>query len=529
MATRVLSILRLSLCCAASLWPRQILNINTAGKPIGAGLPEDELTGLLASHAALENYSRRPDCFRRVAARISLRCGELETDEDERIKAAISMTLCELATATHHSLPLECASFTVDSEASHDQIQGECVDALSRSAQFWSSYSGYLREVPQLCFAFRRWNDIDTAKDIYKNSTMESMALIRLILAREQADVIGKRRWDVQLSELEDVAGRLRGMSDMMDVVISAATPRLQTELTAVVDTFKAGLEDVHSDARVENKRMIDQIGAEFHLIAHQHTNSLNEIAPFLTTSLTNNLNDALSPFRTQSLQTLDLANAAQELWINLTLQFNTMQQKILQLSEVVSDTALTLDASTHQAQLVHDAQIAASSSAVNLTETLAQLTATTRDSIEQFNASAMLLTQQLSPRSGLVDLMRLMEVALHIDPSTVAYLHHLPVFPVISALLSFLLYMLRSSLSVIMSVTLLFFSSRKYLNLNKPAFDQAAVNNSCHHDDEPLRAYPYPRPTRILRDRDPEISSRPGLGIRKSRIPDRLCNRVTR
>ncbi|KAF8189975.1 hypothetical protein K438DRAFT_1592842 [Mycena galopus ATCC 62051] len=111
--------------------------------------------------AALDNYSRRPDCFRRVAGNIRLRCGELDMNEDERVRAAISMTLCELATATHHSIPLECASFAVDSEPA--QVQGDCVDALSRSAQFWSSYSGYLREVrkyPQLCFAFRRWNDI---------------------------------------------------------------------------------------------------------------------------------------------------------------------------------------------------------------------------------------------------------------------------------------------------------------------------------------------------------------------------------
>jgi hypothetical protein len=49
------------------------------------------------------------------------------------------------------------------------------VSALSRSAQFWSSYSGYLREIrepdhfyvmllmlpsAQLCFAFRRWMEI---------------------------------------------------------------------------------------------------------------------------------------------------------------------------------------------------------------------------------------------------------------------------------------------------------------------------------------------------------------------------------
>lgn len=36
--------------------------------------------------AALENYSRRPDCFRRVAAKIRMGCGELEIDEDERVR-----------------------------------------------------------------------------------------------------------------------------------------------------------------------------------------------------------------------------------------------------------------------------------------------------------------------------------------------------------------------------------------------------------------------------------------------------------
>ena len=93
--------------------------------------------------------------------------------------------------------------------------------SLARSAQFWSSYSGYLREVrtsvlpfyhayifelhlsvAQLCQVFRRWNDIgalryffgvlvvilllDLARDIYRNATMEKIALIRFILDREK-------------------------------------------------------------------------------------------------------------------------------------------------------------------------------------------------------------------------------------------------------------------------------------------------------------------------------------------------------
>lgn len=72
-------------------------------------------------------------------------------DEQERIQAAISMTLCELATARHYAPPLECAAFSKGQQRPPDSFaQSACVEALSRSAQFWSSYSGYLRELRKL-------------------------------------------------------------------------------------------------------------------------------------------------------------------------------------------------------------------------------------------------------------------------------------------------------------------------------------------------------------------------------------------
>ncbi|KAJ7039887.1 hypothetical protein C8F04DRAFT_1085231 [Mycena alexandri] len=428
------------------------------------------------------------------------------------------MTLCELATATHHSLPLECAPFTVDSEAATIRTQGECVDALSRSAQFWSSYSGYLREVPQLCFAFRRWNDIDTAKDIYKNSTLEMATLIRLLLAREKADVEGKKRWDTRVSELEDVAIRLDAVSNLIDAMMNAATPRLQSELATIVNTFRTELRNIQINTKKENSRIIDQIGSELQLISQRHANSLNDFLPFLENSLVNDLKTALSPFQTQSLQALELANSAQEAWINLTLQFSAMQQKILELSGGVSTTFITIEASAKQAQVVHDAQIVASVSASHLADTLTQLTTTAHDSLDKLNASASQLAQSFSPRNGLIEFIRLIEVVLPVDSSIIAHLHHLPIFPVVSASLSFLLYILRSSFSALMGIALLFFSSRKYII--KPMYDQDAAANACHVVP-PFQSHPSPRPPRILRD--PEISSRPG--IRKSRIPDRLCN----
>ncbi|KAG2059935.1 hypothetical protein BDR06DRAFT_614950 [Suillus hirtellus] len=91
---------------------------------------------------------RKNDCFQDAARHAQSRCEVSHMSEDERIQVAIRLTLCELATARHHTPPLECSPFSnnVGSHIPHHAV-GDCVDALSRSAQFWSSYSGYLREI----------------------------------------------------------------------------------------------------------------------------------------------------------------------------------------------------------------------------------------------------------------------------------------------------------------------------------------------------------------------------------------------
>ncbi|KAI0659296.1 hypothetical protein C8Q70DRAFT_986937 [Cubamyces menziesii] len=155
-----------------------------------AGSPSpDEIASILKGSDALEKYSAKPDCFRRAAAMIRASCAELETREDERVKAALAMTLCEIATAEHHSFPMECTPFQSGFQTSDRDghtSPSRCVQALSRSAQYWSSYSGYLREVPQLCFAFMRWNDIDVAKELHRNTTVQSLDLLQYLAGREK-------------------------------------------------------------------------------------------------------------------------------------------------------------------------------------------------------------------------------------------------------------------------------------------------------------------------------------------------------
>lgn len=136
---------------------------------------------------SLANYARKPDCFRRVAGAIRTRCEDLEMNEDERVHgAAIVMYHLSIITKTYasYSCYIHDTLWIGNSDTSFHSTwmravlsqlryftispltgrmcrvrsrflqRGPAVSntnlihsALSRSAQFWSSYSGYLREV----------------------------------------------------------------------------------------------------------------------------------------------------------------------------------------------------------------------------------------------------------------------------------------------------------------------------------------------------------------------------------------------
>ncbi|CAE6478134.1 unnamed protein product [Rhizoctonia solani] len=146
---------------------------------------------------ALKLHGERSDCFRDAASILYSSCESLDFEPSERVKVALAtvaveMTLCELATVEHVSLPLECKNTRT---ASTHRSVSQCVEALARSAQHWSSYSGYLREirkgiafnvlsyilidlVAQLCTAYRRLHEIDHAKSIYANITDEKISFL---------------------------------------------------------------------------------------------------------------------------------------------------------------------------------------------------------------------------------------------------------------------------------------------------------------------------------------------------------------
>ncbi|KAJ8073732.1 hypothetical protein PM082_012010 [Marasmius tenuissimus] len=210
---------------------------------------------------AVQEYTRKSDCFRQATARIHSRCEQLDMIEEERVggvhmfhsfpltslvtslPAAISMTLCELATAKYYSIPMECNSFTISQSSFNVTIDSglssECVSALSRSAQFWSSYSGYLREIPQLCFAFQRWNDIDVARNIYHNITLEKLALVRLMQERELEEKFSAERWSLGMVELINTVAFIQNISQQLDVRLDIQTREVGRSLSNVATTME--------------------------------------------------------------------------------------------------------------------------------------------------------------------------------------------------------------------------------------------------------------------------------------------------
>ncbi|KAI0746941.1 hypothetical protein C8Q80DRAFT_1178461 [Daedaleopsis nitida] len=271
------------------------------------GIAPAEVAAILQGSRSLEAYARKPDCFRRVANMIQTRCSELETDEAERVKAALSMTLCEIATADHHSLPLECASFHPDAAAGHygTETPGKCVSAISRSAQYWSSYSGYLREVSQLCFAFQRWNDIDTAKEVHRNATVASISVLRYLSNRETRMQQAWDESDAMLQSLRAAIEQLHVSTADIDLVSRVTAEKLSLALNQVMDATGRVILDAYAAAANTHADTLSKIDANMSQLLDQLMFATASVAPTIENILAQRLDTAYASLA-QQLQGMD-------------------------------------------------------------------------------------------------------------------------------------------------------------------------------------------------------------------------------
>ena len=102
------------------------------------------LTDLLSTLASLQ---RRPTCYRTAATSLIHHCKSLSSDipDPDRIQFAIKLTICELDLIAQ--TPSTCRVETQ---------WNECAKILATRDNWWTTFSGNLREVMNVCWIGRR-------------------------------------------------------------------------------------------------------------------------------------------------------------------------------------------------------------------------------------------------------------------------------------------------------------------------------------------------------------------------------------
>ncbi|KAI9458871.1 hypothetical protein BJY52DRAFT_1267638 [Lactarius psammicola] len=329
-------------------------------------------------------YARKPDCFRRAAGRIRSRCADIEMDADERVKAAISMTLCELRTAEFHSIPLECEVFLEEGDSGGRAPHGICVEALSRSTQSWASYSGYLREIPQLCFAYQRSNEKDLALEIYRNATIEKVAYIRRLMQRAEREEETRTIWQSLLFDLQRSIGDLQASSGIAERIYIDITEKVFGELQQVL----------HAHQETFDVQLQQSIGHSLALSDHSRT--LMDLSTEFERSLSSRLD---SVYELLDGQISRVFTASDKIWQRVSLiegGLLSAMDSLTQLSLSASHLSDALNSSAVEVKLMHVAQADAVRATARLAGTLQRMNETVMSALADINTTAVKVNNTL-------------------------------------------------------------------------------------------------------------------------------------
>ncbi|RDX54664.1 hypothetical protein OH76DRAFT_986290 [Lentinus brumalis] len=528
-----------------------------------------EIAAIMEASTSLNAYANKPDCFRRAVGVVQTRCGELETNESERVKAALSMTLCEIATAEDHSPPLECAHFQAGIADQRDASPGKCVSALSRSAQYWSSYSGYLREVSQLCFAFHRWNDIglcfrscvsmthtrltaaDTAREVHRNATVETIAMLRWMSDREKRMQASWDESNAVLSNMRAIVDRLHASAAAVDVASSTATERLSVALSEMTGAYNAATLEFHEREASRQAEKLSEIDAAISRALNQLTAATFNVAPTVERVLVQHLDTAFSSLTRQ----LDIIGAqADQAGSSLMLferTFGEFQDMTTTLVADVRQAGADMEVHLRNSHTIQEKQLESVKAAEDVSSVLSALVVNAHVGMQELNGTISEVKHSLRGvyHQDWASTLRVwfQEAALQflrIHPGQ-------PLFQVLSAIVNVLRVLVALTSSSLMSAVVLLTSVRKLLPKDRrPAETQVSnsifpaasgttrartrtttpgsATEACSADlaSPSLAAARLPSDSVSERLSDStNLRRRPRL----SRIPDRLCNRSLR
>ncbi|GAA5946891.1 hypothetical protein JCM3765_002064 [Sporobolomyces pararoseus] len=192
-------------------------------------------------------------------------CESLAHSDSQRSEIAVRMALCEIGSAQSARTPKEC----LDWEQKRGQV-AFCVEALSRSPQYWASYSGYLREIVTHCSTFRRWADIELARDLHKASTSILHDFVSRLKRYEETR---SRRQDAEVHRTQDQQAALASLLLKLQSLASNFD-QIQQGRELRLTTLQTGLETVSSDLQ----NLPEVLKVALSQLARRHEDSLREI-----------------------------------------------------------------------------------------------------------------------------------------------------------------------------------------------------------------------------------------------------------
>ncbi|KAI0251910.1 hypothetical protein BJV78DRAFT_1282137 [Lactifluus subvellereus] len=306
--------------------------------------------------------------------------------QDLSIPAAISMTLCELRTAEFHSIPLECEVFLEEGGLRDRALHSVCVEALSRSTQSWASYSGYLREIPQLCLAYQQ----NLALEIYRNATIEKVAYIRHLVKRAEKEDESHARWQSLLVDLQRSIDSLQVSPGLSDRIYTDIADTVLNEFQQVMRTQKRAF-DEHLQESTERS-----------LALSDHARTLVTLSTEFERDFSARMNTA---YELLDSRLSEVFAASDKMWQQVTLiekGLLSAMNMIAQLSTSANHLSDALTSGVHEIKSMHIAQANAVRATARLAGTLQQMDETVIDALVEINNTAIRVNQTIGNLKGL-------------------------------------------------------------------------------------------------------------------------------
>ena len=288
----------------------------------------------------------RNDCAKKALEPIISQCAEgIETISPiQQKQIAIQLSICEFENA-EISYPSECKSQNLDT----------CILLLEKSPQYWTTFSGYYREIRNICHQISLPFAKDQILQVYENITKFYRTLM------DEMTNSNKYTENMQ-NELKAKFDKLISVIDL----ILADREKNRENLKSSFDMFKNNFEKSLNNALVVMKHSYEDANSNIKVL-ESHLNYF--------------INDMLQVYNLINEKTLEVMSQQDEIRGNYVGILNQIEEIKSNLVNVYKEA---LEAQIHSDQLAHDLQSSLDYSLFTVANLNSHLQLSINDYIEQ-------------------------------------------------------------------------------------------------------------------------------------------------